>query len=298
MSIILPKGLPIIDTLLSQGYEVWSDIPPGKTPLRVLFLNIMPQKEVTELDFANMLGASPFCVQLLFMKISGQTYKTTPIEHMNAFYRDFEMFESGFYDGLIVTGAPVEHLDFEEVRYWHQLQHIFDWAATHVRSTLYVCWGAQAGLYHRYGIPKYRLPAKLFGVFPMYQLRRDIPIFNGIKNPFPMPNSRHTEVRRSDFPSDGGLEVVAESAEAGIGLAVSDEGRSVYVMGHMEYEPYTLDREYRRDLGKGLPIAAPLNYYCEGTVSDKVDYSWRDAAFRFYANWLYHYVASSPSSVK
>jgi homoserine O-succinyltransferase len=297
MPIILPKGLPIVSQLRSEGIVVLDEIPAGRRPLRVLFLNIMPQKEVTELDFARVLGASSLVVELLPMKISGQTYKTTPMAHMDAFYRDFETFEDDFFDGLIITGAPVEHLPFEEVRYWPQLQHIFDWATRHVRSTLYVCWGGQAGLYHHYGISKYVLPAKMFGVFPHRQLIQDLPLFKNMEQPFPMPNSRHTEVRCADILSCADLSLVAASDESGAGVVLANSGREIYIVGHLEYEPGTLDKEYQRDLGKGLSIAQPLHYYMHDNPSEGVSFSWGDTALRFYDNWLRYYVAAGSDNV-
>lgn len=284
MSLILPKGLPVADVLRAEGVHV-CDAPSADTqPVRVLLLNLMPQKEVTELDIARMLAHPSLQVQLVLMKISGQVYKTTPQEHMERFYQDFELLASGSYDGLIITGAPVEHLPFEEVRYWPQLCRIMDWAAGHVRSTLYICWGAQAGLYHHYGIPKYGLPAKKFGVYP-YAILSALPVVEGLENGFRMPTSRHTEIRGCDV-SGPELQVVAGSAESGIGIVVSRDGKRVFVTGHLEYEPMTLEKEYRRDLGKGLSIAMPEHYYHEDNPGKGIDYSWEGTARRFYRNWL------------
>lgn len=290
MSIILPKGLPAIETLRSEGFDARDEIQTGSQSLRILFLNIMPQKAVTELDFARALGGTPLCVELLPMKIKGQTYKTTPMEYMEAFYRDFETFEADCFDGLIVTGAPVEQYPFEDVRYWKQLQHIFDWAKTHVRSTLYVCWGAQAGLYHHYGIPKYWLPEKKFGIYRQKKCRTDVPLLRDMPNPFPMPTSRHTEVKSEDFPTDTDLQIVAESDESGFAMAIANGGKEIYTVGHLEYEPMTLDKEYRRDLAKGLPIASPVHYYKKGGDETAVDFSWEQPAKQFYRNWLTYYV--------
>lgn len=290
MSIILPKGLPAIETLRSEGFDARDKIQTGSHPIRILFLNIMPQKAVTELDFARALGGTPLCVELLPMKIKGQTYKTTPMEYMEAFYRDFETFEADCFDGLIVTGAPVEQYPFEDVRYWKQLQHIFDWAKTHVRSTLYVCWGAQAGLYHHYGVPKYWLPEKKFGIYQQKKCRTDVPLLRDMPNPFPMPTSRHTEVKIEDFPTDTDLQIVAESDESGFAMAIANGGKEIYTVGHLEYEPMTLDKEYRRDLAKGLPIASPVHYYKEDGDETAVDFSWEQPAKQFYRNWLTYYV--------
>lgn len=284
--LILPKDFPIAATLRAEGIQTACECPTGGQPLRILFLNLMPQKTVTELDIARAVAQPDKTVELLPMKIAGQTYKTTPMAHMLQFYRDFETFESGCYDGLIVTGAPVEHLPFEEVRYWPQLCRIMDWAQTHVRSTLYICWGAQAGLYHHYGIPKHPLPAKKFGIFAQRVIESGWPVLHGLEPEFPMPNSRHTEVRRADFPTDGSLAIVAESQESGVGIAIGHGGKDIFIVGHLEYEPHTLHNEYVRDLNKGLPIAPPQHYYKDGTPESGIDFAWHEAARRFYRNWL------------
>ena len=289
--LFLPQHLPAADLLRAEGYAV-SEYPLGAVPAssgtagrRILFLNLMPQKAVTELDIARTLAATGQDVTLLPMKIAGQTYKTTPQAHMDAFYRDFEAFAAEHFDGLIVTGAPVEHLAFEEVRYWPQLCHIMDWARQHVRTTLYICWGAQAALYHIYGIPKYSLPEKRFGIFFQNVLDSQLPLLRGLAPAFLMPNSRHTEVRRADFQGSG-ARIVAESAESGVGVAVGGDGREVFVVGHLEYEPLTLDKEYRRDLAKGLPIHLPEHYYANDDPAAGVAHTWKSAAIRFYGNWL------------
>lgn len=290
----LPKGFPAVEILTRDGAEiavydvkkanVAATFPIGT--LRILFLNLMPQKAVTELDMARMMVGLSGDIALLPMKIAGQTYKTTPASHMNAFYTDFEDFATGCYDGLIITGAPVEHLAFEDVRYWQQLCQIMDWAEHNTTSTLYVCWGAQAGLYHYYGIPKYSLPAKMFGIFPQRVLDVSSPVLKGLPSPFPMPNSRHTEVRRGDIER-AGLSIVAESSESGVGVVSSPDGRRVFIVGHLEYGAETLQNEYLRDCAKGLPILPPRHYYDdEENPSAGIDFSWQTAARQFYANWL------------
>ena len=296
----LPNQMPVSRVLRDEGvaieeYEMsrLEHLSASKERLlRILFLNIMPQKEVTELDISRVMVHPDYDIQLIPMKISGQTYKTTPQEHMDNFYLDFEKLESGSYDGLIVTGAPIEHLPFEEVRYWTQLCRIMEWAKSHVRSTLYICWGAQAGLYYHFGIPKYQLPAKVFGIYPQKVLAASLPLFEGMSAAFPMPNSRHTEVRRADFPSSSNLAIVAEGEVTGVSVALSNSGREVYVTGHLEYEPYTLHNEYMRDLNKGLPIDKPKYYYLEDNPEKGVDFSWKDSARSFYRNWLSFYCGS------
>lgn len=291
MPLLVPAGLPAATTLKEEGTPLPDRAPEGVRPLRVLLLNLMPQKAVTELDFVRMFAPLPQWVELIPVKIAGQTYKTTPMAYMERFYTDIDRLFGDTFDGLVVTGAPVEHLPFEQVRYWRQLCDIFDWAERHVRSTLNVCWGAQAALYHRYGIAKHVLPAKMFGVFAQRVLAPDVPLLDGLSPAFPMPNSRHTEVRRADFPVTGTLRVVAESDESGVGLAVDDAHRAIYDVGHLEYEPMTLDREYRRDVAKQLPIAPPRHYYHDDEPERGVRFSWREAALRFYANWVAHYVS-------
>lgn len=264
-------------------------IPEGAK--KVLFLNLMPQKAVTELDIARMMAATGEDVVLIPMKIARQTYKTTPMEHMEQFYVDFESLKPQPYDGLIITGAPVEHLSFEQVRYWPQLCRIIDWArAGGAQSTLYICWGAQAGLYYNYGIPKHPLPAKRFGIYP-HNVPDDLPsqslctLLSGLAPTFPMPHSRHTEVRAEDFPHHS-LHILATSEESGVGLAATEDGREVYITGHLEYEPHTLENEYHRDVAKGLPILPPEHYYHHDTPTAGICFSWEEAARVFYRNWV------------
>ena len=256
---------------------------PPKSALRILFLNIMPMKQVTEEDFCRSLNFQDVDVELLPMKISGQTYKTTPQEYVDSYYSDFEEYQNGSYNGLIVTGAPLEALDFEQVRYWSQLKEIMGWATTHVSSSLYICWGAQAAMYHHFGIPKYDLPEKCFGIFSHRSLKQH-PLMEGLHPQFQMPNSRHTEVHKIDFPS--ACQVLAESDETGVGIMISNDGREVYVVGHLEYEPYTLHNEYLRDLEKGEKISPPKNYYLNNAPEQGVDYSWKDSCCQFFRNWL------------
>lgn len=293
ISLYLPYGLPAITTLRREGAVVGTfpkaeATSPTAFPsgvLRILFLNLMPQKEVTELDIARMMVGRKHPVALLPMKISGQTYKTTPQVYIDAFYTDFEAFENQNFDGLIITGAPVEKIPFEDVRYWSQLCHIMDWACVHVRSTLYICWGAQAGLYHHYGVPKYMLPAKKFGIFTQQVLAKS-PLMRGLSPSFPMPTSRHTEIRLSDI-EQAPLDFLATGAESGVAIVASADSREVFITGHLEYAPRTLDNEYKRDLAKHLPIAKPLYYYNNDNPADGINFSWHTAARRFYGNWLH-----------
>lgn len=280
----LPQGLPCAKALHAQSFlpARWRECEVSH---RVLLLNLMPQKEVTETDIARTLAACGIDVQVLLMKIANQTYKTTSIEHMQSFYLDFDDYSPFYFDHLIITGAPLEQMSFEQVRYWEQLCNIMDWAETHVAHTLYICWGAQAGLYKHYGIPKYDLSEKMFGVFEQHVLKASSPLMNGLTPFFKMPNSRHTEVRMNDIAAHAseGLQLLASSQKSGVGVVATADSRKVFIVGHLEYAPNTLHNEYHRDLAKMLPINPPVNYYrADGTV----DYSWRDDAVKFYTNWL------------
>lgn len=290
MPLFVPKGLPAVDELAEYGIKLYTDVPAGVKTLKILLLNLMPIKQVTESDIARQLSKTRLPVELIPMKIRGQHYKNTPQEHMDRFYRDFDDLASQQYEGMIVTGAPLEKIDFEDVRYWKQLTEIFDWSRTEIGSAIYLCWGAQVGLYHHYGVPKYFLPKKLFGVYEQHLMKQNLPIFRGIPSRFQMPHSRYTEVRRADIDLVDDLEIFAEGPESGVGIVKPKNRSEFFVMGHLEYSPTTLDREYRRDLGKGIPIDPPQNYYCNDNPADGIIYSWQQAADAFYANWLNFYV--------
>lgn len=294
MPLYVPKNLPAIKELRSQGIVVYDEVPEGVKPLRILLLNLMPIKAVTELDISRQLSKTGLHVQLIPMKIRGQQYKNTPQEHMDAFYRNFDELAPQQYEGMIVTGAPVERIPFESVRYWEQLIEIFDWSRTEIRSAVYLCWGAQVGLYHHYGVPKYDLPHKLFGVYEQRLQRSGLPIFHGLEERFNMPNSRYTEVRREDIDRVADLEIFVEGERSGVGIVKPVNRSEFFVMGHLEYSPATLDNEYRRDLGRGLEIAPPENYYVEDNPKKGINYSWQKPADLFYSNWLNYYVNKKP----
>ena len=281
---------PTALSLRAEGIAV-ETLKPGTKALRILLLNLMPQKEQTERDVFRVLGHSGEDIAVGLMKMAGWRFKVTPQVYMETYYRDFDIYRNAFseaggyaYDGLIVTGAPLEHLEFAEVRYWTQLCEIMDWARTNVRSTLYICWAAQAALFHFYGVQKQALPAKCFGVFPQQVLHPEFPLMRGLAPEFPMPGSRHTTVRETDIPQE--VSLVAVGAESGVGIAVSADGRDVYVTGHLEYAADTLANEYRRDLQKGLPILPPLHYYEADDPARDICFSWKKAAWLFYKNWL------------
>ena len=251
MPLNLPDKLPAIELLKEENIFVIDNSRATQQdirPLRIVILNLMPLKITTETDLVRLLSNTPLQVEISFMKIKSHTSKNTPVEHMQTFYTDFEKMRGEKYDGMIITGAPVEQLDFEEVTYWDEIMEIFDWARTHVTSTLYICWAAQAGLYHHYGVPKYALDKKMFGIFEHRPLDPLHAIFRGFDDMFYVPHSRHTEVRKEDILKVPELTLLSESEDAGVHLVVARGGREFFVTGHSEYSPLTLDTEYRRDV--------------------------------------------------
>jgi homoserine O-succinyltransferase len=293
MPLNVQKNLPAIDLLKKEHIFVMDSLRASTQdirPLRVVVLNLMPLKVTTETDLIRLLSNTPLQIELDFMKIKGHTPKNTPIEHMREFYKDFDDLSGTYYDGLIVTGAPVEQMSFDNVGYWDELTGIFDWARTHVTSTLYICWAAQAALYHFYGVPKYELPAKKFGVFSHVLNEPYLPIFRGFDEEFYVPHSRHTEIRREDIVCVPGLRLLSESVEAGVYMVMSRGGREFYITGHSEYAPNTLGDEYRRDLHKGLLIQKPKNYYRDDDPSLGPVVRWRGHANLLFTNWLNYYV--------
>ena len=293
MPLRLPDKLPAIEFLKHENIFVLGDERANSQdirPLRIVVLNLMPLKITTETDLIRLLSNSPLQLDIQFMKVKAHTSKNTPVEHMQAFYRDFEKMADEKFDGMIITGAPVEHLEYEQVNYWEEVSGIFDWARTHVTSTLYICWAAQAGLYHHYGVPKYALPEKMFGIFPQTPLCPSLPIFRGFDDVFYMPHSRHTELRREDILAVPELSIIAESPQSGVGMVMARGGREIFITGHSEYSPYTLDTEYKRDLGKGLPIKMPLNYQRNDDPSQPPLVTWRAHGNLLFQNWLNYYV--------
>ncbi len=293
MPLTLPDKLPAIDLLKKENIFVMDTTRATAQdirPLRIAILNLMPLKITTETDLVRLLSNSPLQIELSFMKVKSHTSKNTPIEHMQAFYTDFEDMRDQKYDGFIITGAPVEHLDFEQVGYWEEITEIFEWARHHVTSTLYICWAAQAGLYHHYGIPKYPLEKKMFGIFKHAVSNPELPIFRGFDDEFYIPHSRHTEIRREDIERRPELSILAESDESGVYMVMAREGREFFLTGHSEYSPLTLDTEYRRDLSKGLPIEMPQHYYRNDDPSQPPLVRWRGHANLLFNNWLNYYV--------
>ena len=293
MPLRLPHQLPAISILKRENIFVMDENRAHKQdirPLRIVILNLMPLKITTETDLIRLLSNTPRQIDIRFMKLKSHTPKNTPIEHMMMFYKDFDELAKENYDGMIVTGAPVETMEFEDVEYWNEIVKIFDWARNHVQSTLYICWAAQAGLYHLYGIPKYHLDRKMFGIFPTRPLRPKLPIFRGFDNEFYMPQSRHTEVRRSDIEKVKDLTIIAESPESGVSMVMARGGREFFITGHLEYAPETLDKEYKRDVGKRSDVGLPLHYYVEDDPKKGVHVFWRAHANLLFQNWINYYV--------
>lgn len=259
-------------------------------PLRIVILNLMPLKITTETDLIRLLSNTPLQLDISFMKLKSHTPKNTPIEHMMMFYRSFEEMRHEKFDAMIITGAPVEQLNFEDVSYWPEMTEIFDWAKTHVFSTLYICWAAQAGLYYHYGIPKYPLAKKMFGVFEQKPLLPLLPIFRGFDDVFMMPHSRHTEVHREDILADNRLTLIAESDDCGVSMVMAREGREFFVTGHLEYSPNTLDKEYRRDKDVRDDVEVPKHYYRDDNPANPPLVTWRAHANLLYSNWINYYI--------
>ena len=293
MPLRLPDKLPAIDFLKDENIFVLGNERANSQdirPLRIAILNLMPLKITTETDLVRLLSNTPLQLDVHLMKVKAHTSKNTPVEHMQAFYRDFEEMRHEKFDGMIITGAPVEHLDYSEVNYWQEITEIFDWARTHVTSVMYICWAAQAGLFYHYGVPKYPLPKKMFGIFPQTPSNTRLPIFRGFDDVFYMPHSRHTEIRREDVLRVPELSIIAESEQSGVSMVMARNGREIFVTGHSEYSPNTLDTEYRRDLAKGLPIDMPVNYYRNDDPDQGPLVTWRGHGNLLFTNWLNYYV--------
>ena len=293
MPLRIPDRLPAIDLLKQENIFVMDDSRAHNQdirPLSIVILNLMPLKITTETDLIRLLSNTPLQMDITFMKLKSHTPKNTPVEHMMMFYKDFEILKQRKFDGMIITGAPVETYDFEDVTYWDEMKEIFTWAKTHVQSTLFICWAAQAGLYFHYGIPKYPLEKKMFGIFEQHPIVPQLPIFRGFDDVFYMPHSRHTEIHREDIEQNPYLSIIAEGEESGVSVVVARGGREFYVTGHLEYAPRTLDMEYRRDIGKRDDVELPKNYYRNDNPDNDPLVRWRAHANLFYANWINYYV--------
>lgn len=297
MPLILPHGLPAIEALRQEGTPV--SLASGHADQRIAILNLMPIKETTEMDFIRVLEGTPLYVQVEFMKLRSHTSKHTSPEHMERFYRFSDEMMREHWDGLIITGAPLDFVDYENVTYWEEIVKIFEWAHANVPSTLYVCWAAFAGMYHYYGVNKTELPAKTFGVFPHYPSDRTLPIFQGMDDEYLVPHSRHITLLREDVmravESERGkaddLQLISESPDSGVHMLMARGGREFFITGHSEYAPMTLDGEYRRDVSKNLPINIPMHYYRNDDPGQGVLVRWRANGVLLYNNWLNNYVA-------
>ena len=293
MPLNIPKTLPAVETLRQENIFVMDSERAQSQeirPLKIVVLNLMPLKITTETDLVRLLSNSPLQIEIDFLRLKSHTSKNTPIEHMITFYKDLDEIQKSNYDGMIITGAPVELLEFEEVKYWKELTGIFDWAHNHVTSTLYICWAAQAGLYHFYGVPKYPLPEKMFGVFEHKTNNSLNPIFRGFDDVFYVPHSRHTEIRSEDIIKIPELTLLSESEKSGVYMVMARNGREFFITGHSEYSANTLDTEYKRDVKKGLPINLPENYYRDNNPKNEPVVLWRSHANLLFTNWLNYFV--------
>ena len=293
MPVKIPNTLPAAATLTSENIFVMTEeraTSQDIRPLRIAIVNLMPTKEATETQLLRVLGNTPLQVEPVFLRTASYTSTHTSEEYLQEFYKTFDQVRGEKFDGCIITGAPVEQMPFEEVAYWKELEEVMDWANEHVFSTLYICWAAQAALYHNYGIPKYPLPEKKFGVYRHRVLVKNCKLMRGFDDVFNAPHSRHTEVRRADIEKIPTLQILAESEEAGVFLIQSTDGRQVFVTGHGEYDADTLEKEFLRDKNAGKPIAPPVNYYPGGDISQPPMVTWRSHANLLYGNWLNYYV--------
>jgi homoserine O-succinyltransferase/O-acetyltransferase len=293
MPVRIPNTLPARAVLENENVFVMGEERAEHQdirPLRVAILNLMPTKIATETQLLRLLGNSALQVDVTLLHTVTHEAKNTDAGHLLNHYNTFEDVRKEKFDGLIITGAPVEQMEFKDVDYWPELTHIMDWAETNVESTFYICWGAQAGLYYRYGVPKYPLPAKMFGVFEHRTLVPTEKLLRGFDDTFLAPHSRHTEIRRADLEKVPDIQILAESDEAGIYIVGTKDGRHLFITGHSEYDPLTLKAEYDRDVNKGLPIRVPRNYYPSDDPTKPPQVRWRGHAHLLYANWLNYYV--------
>ena len=292
MPVIIPAALPATETLTNEQIFVMHEQRAQAQdirPLKLAIVNLMPTKIVTETQLLRLISNTALQAEVDLIRMASHVSKNVSAEHLATFYKDFEEIKNNQYDGMIVTGAPVEQLSFQEVNYWDELKLIFDFADKNVFSTLFICWGAQAALYHYYGIPKYPLPEKRFGVFE-HEVMIKRPIVRGFDDVFYAPHSRHTEFRAGDIAKVDELEIIAQSSEAGVYLVASKDGRRVFVSGHCEYDPLTLDAEYRRDVSQGKPISVPKNYYPNDDPSCTPVVRWRGHGNLLFSNWLNYFV--------
>ena len=293
MPLIIPKTLPAYDALYKENVFVMHReraLAQHIRPLEILILNLMPTKITTETQIARLMANTPLQVHMTLLQTASHAATHVSAAHLESFYKNFDEVKNNRYDGMIITGAPVETMDFEQVDYWQELCEIMDFSETNVYSTLHVCWGAQAGLYYHYGVHKQLLPEKMFGVFEHRVVRPSNPLVRGFDEVFYAPHSRHTELCREEVDACPALRVLAESGRAGLHILATDSGRQIFVCGHMEYDRDTLRLEYERDVKRGLPIAVPENYFEDDDPAKGVVFRWRSHANLFFSNWLNYYV--------
>ena len=293
MPIRVQNDLPVKEILEHENIFVMDEYRASHQdirPIRIGLLNLMPLKEDTELQILRYLSNTPLQVDVVFVRVDSHASKNTSTSHLNKFYESFRDIHHQKFDGFIITGAPVEQMEFEDVDYWKELEEIMEWTKTNVTSTLHLCWGAQAGMYYHFGINKKLLPEKKFGLFWHQVRNRKIPLVRGFDDVFLAPHSRHTEVPLDEIEADPRITILADSKEAGVFLCMAEDGRQIFVMGHPEYDRITLDTEYKRDLSKGLDIQMPCNYYPNNDPDQKPLLTWRATANNLYTNWLNYYV--------
>jgi homoserine O-succinyltransferase/O-acetyltransferase len=293
LPIKIPDHLPAMQILNNENIFVMAESRAYNQdirPLKIVILNLMPTKETTETQLLRLLGNSSLQVEIDLIHPKTHTSKNTSPAHLDAFYKTFDDIKDQAYDGMIITGAPIELLDFEEVTYWEELKQIMDWKTENVTSTLHICWAAQAGLYHHYGVPKYPLHSKMFGVFPHTLEKQNVKLLRGFDDVFYVPQSRHTEVRREDIEKVDELEILSESVDSGVYIVASKDGKQIFVTGHSEYDVFTLKEEYDRDVRQGLQIEVPFNYFPSNDPLKRPVHSWRSHAYLLFGNWLNYYV--------
>ncbi len=293
MPVKIPDTLPAAEVLKKENIFFMKESRALSQDIRALkigILNLMPTKITTEIQILRLLGNSPLQVDIVLLHPKTYQSKNTPSDHLSTFYKTFEDIKTDKFDGFIITGAPVEHLEFEEVAYWEELKEIMDWTQTNVTSTFHICWGAQAALYHHYNIPKYPLPSKVFGIFTHGINKRNVQLLRGFDDNFLAPHSRHTEVRREDIEKIAALEILSESKESGVYITATKDGRQIFVTGHSEYDPTTLKSEYDRDINAGKDIEMPRNYFPGDDPSQPPMVNWRGHANLLFCNWLNYYV--------
>ena len=292
MPIRVPNTLPAIEILQKEDIFVMDEtraVTQDIRELKIAILNLMPVKQDTEVQLLRLLSNTPLQMDITLVRPFFHESKNTSKEYLRTFYKTFKEIKHLNFDGMIITGAPVEQMPFEEVNYWEELSEIMEWTKTHVTSTFHICWGAQAGLYYHYGVPKYNLPEKMFGIFEHTKVQNE-KLLQGLDDLVNIPHSRHSTVKKEDIEKCSGLRLLLSSEESGVGLVISEDGKQIFMMGHGEYDPLTLDGEYKRDLGKGLPIQMPKHYYKNDDPDQGVVVRWRSHMYAIFSNWLNYYV--------